>query len=731
MDTMASEEVAKVMRIGRVIGMRIEDELRLCCYEKHDPDGFVTAKEEVSSSLNYGFRRRKLIGIMKKSGLVPVWEPWTHDKQFRVGSHLLKCILESTDICMVTDGPREKRKNRKPVKILTPTVQYLEALATQDAFLEELRPWFLPTTSEPLAWENPISGGYRTIDLTLIKGQQQGTPPKMLPGKDLVPSQRMMRAVTRLQGTAWQVNRDVLAVVEALWTQPSATLPTVPSREPIPLPPRPPEIPYDKKADDMTEVEAELLKGWKRAAAKAHEDEVNRKSTLLSITATLLTARECAPLDAFYLPWQVDWRGRAYPVPLYLHPHGPDFARGLLRFAEAKPLGSEEGRRWFLVAGANHAGQDKLSFDDRVRWIEDNKAALLDIAADPLSNLSWQDMDEPYQFLAWVMEYGDYVDGGESLDFRSRHVVGQDGSCNGLQHLSAMLRDEVGGAAVNLVPDADPADLYDRVCQVTTKKLTALGKKRDEDGRIARMWLNSEQLDRKLVKRLVMTLPYGATDRGMWNQLASELKKRASRGIDLDLDENRGPAIAVLQKVILAATGEVVVKGREAMEWMQECARRANDVGKGFSWTTPIGFEVYQAYARYTSGQVETQLCGRVQLRMRTYSTTRLHKASQVFGIVPNFVHSLDACHMLETVLAMGDDVSWAAVHDSFGCHAADAPRLALTLREEFIRLYEENDVIANLKEELEKQLRIQLPDPPARGSLDLWKLLDSEYFFS
>lgn len=732
MDRMASsrEDTKQAIRVTRAIGSRIEDEVRMRWFKKHDPVSYANAMEEVSSSINYGFKRKKLMGLMKKCVNVPAFDEWKVKTVIRVGSHLLEMVVTGTHICEVVDGAAKHEKNRRNPKVVVPTLKYLDAVATQDGYLEELRPWYMPTATPPLPWDNPESGGYRTIDLTLVKNAMTQDV-RMLPNVDSTPSQRVMRAVSMLQQTAWKVNTDVLAVIEALWNQPEAPLPNVPLREEIKLPPRPVEIPYQKKVADMTEVEAELLKGWKRAAAKSHEDEVYRRGKLLSFTSILVAARECAPLAEFYLPYQVDWRGRAYPVPLFLGPQGPDFARGLLQFAESKPLGTEAARRWFFVAGANHAGLDKLSFDDRVRWVEENKGTLLDIAADPLSNLSWQDMDEPYQFLAWVMEYGDYVDGGESLDFQSRHVIGQDGTCNGLQHLSAMMRDEVGGAAVNLVPGVEPADVYNEVCQVTEAKLAAIGKARDEEGRMARMWLNSGQLDRNLVKRLVMTLPYGATDRGMWNQLNEELKKREVKGIELNLDEFRGRAVGLLQRVVLDATGEVVIKAREVMDWMQECARRANDVGKAISWTTPHGFTVAQAYASWSSSQVETQLCGRVQLRMRTYSTTKLRKARQVFGIVPNFVHSLDACHLLETVLAMGEGVSWAPVHDSFGCHAADAERLALTLREEFIRLYEENDVVANLKAEMEAHLHFKLPAPPASGHLDIWKLLDSPYFFA
>jgi DNA-directed RNA polymerase len=49
--------------------------------------------------------------------------------------------------------------------------------------------------------------------------------------------------------------------------------------------------------------------------------------------------------------------------------------------------------------------------------------------------------------------------------------VAQDGSCNGLQHFSALLRDEIGGKAVNLIPGDVPEDVYQRIADKVLSKL--------------------------------------------------------------------------------------------------------------------------------------------------------------------------------------------------------------------------------------------------------------------
>jgi len=79
----------------------------------------------------------------------------------------------------------------------------------------------------------------------------------------------------------------------------------------------------------------------------------------------------------------MDFRGRAYPIPPHLNQIGDDLSRGLLRFAEAKPLG-ERGLKWLKIHLANLHGFDKGSFDERVQFVEDHLADIYDSAERPL-----------------------------------------------------------------------------------------------------------------------------------------------------------------------------------------------------------------------------------------------------------------------------------------------------------------------------------------------------------
>ena len=53
--------------------------------------------------------------------------------------------------------------------------------------------------------------------------------------------------------------------------------------------------------------------------------------------------------ESIYFPHNLDFRGRAYPMHPHLNHLGGDVNRGLLQFADAKPLGTS-GLKWLKVS---------------------------------------------------------------------------------------------------------------------------------------------------------------------------------------------------------------------------------------------------------------------------------------------------------------------------------------------------------------------------------------------
>lgn len=106
--------------------------------------------------------------------------------------------------------------------------------------------------------------------------------------------------------------------------------------------------------------------------------------------------------EGFYYPHNLDFRGRAYPMHPHLNHLGSDMCRGILEFAEGRPLG-ESGLRWLKIHLANlyAGGVDKLSYKDRISFTENHLDEIFDSADRPLEgNRWWLGAEDPFQCLA-------------------------------------------------------------------------------------------------------------------------------------------------------------------------------------------------------------------------------------------------------------------------------------------------------------------------------------------
>ena len=127
----------------------------------------------------------------------------------------------------------------------------------------------------------------------------------------------------------------------------------------------------------------------------------------------------------------MDFRGRVYPIPPQLNHMGTELKRGLLQFAEAKPLG-KNGLYWLKVHLANKIGQDKLPLIERAAYTDSVMEMVHSCAADPMVDQRWLDAEDPWQALATMFEISAAVKSDDPESFHSRLHVHVDGSCNGM-----------------------------------------------------------------------------------------------------------------------------------------------------------------------------------------------------------------------------------------------------------------------------------------------------------
>jgi DNA-directed RNA polymerase, mitochondrial len=464
------------------------------------------------------------------------------------------------------------------------------------------------------------------------------------------------------------------------------------------------------------------------------------RSQIRSQQACFLTdiheAKEFSHYDEVYLPATMDFRGRVYAKP-HLNHQRADYVKALWMFSEGKPL-DVAGLAYLKIHLANCGDFDKVSkapFKRRLEWVANSLEKLLVTAADPFDDLWWTKADSPFCFLAACHELAAYY---ADPDAYVCHLpVSIDGSCSGLQHYSAMLRDAEGAVYVNLIAAQEPMDVYKEVSNIVNELV--MGEPEEES---AQEWL-THKIDRKVTKRATMTLCYGSKQYGWREQLMEDFMAQYTKEVQLGQRKdhpfsNPGKASGYMAKKLDIALRRTVKAAVEGMDWLQEVASLLASENKPVIWTTPVGFPVVNGYYEPILKQVDLKIKGRRKRQQLLLGyTDKLKRSKQRSTIAPNFVHSFDAAHLMMVALeAKKQGInSFLLIHDSFGCLPTDMAFFSYIVREQFVRLYDHNDPFQAIHENaliaLSEKGRAKLPPPPAKGSLDIQSVLDSQYAFA
>ena len=708
------------------------DEMRYRRFREQAP-GLFDYRMGSFNTGHYAHKKRSLDAAMKYAEIGTDDLDAAPGVRLAVGIKLIDVMIETTGLVelkkrWVKDGRKMKRD-----VYLAPTEDTLSWLHARNGAMEFLQPVAMPMVVPPLPWKqgHTRGSGYRfalrfkyPLVRHLSKTVVESVKDQEMPA--------VYQALNAIQATPWRINPKVLALVEDI-VKAGGDMAGIPSLVDKDLPVRPEDIATNKEA----------RREWRRRAHKVKEANHIRKLAALDFYKKLHIALTMRDDEAIYFPCTLDFRGRVYPIPQQLTPQGDDLSKGLLTFAESKPVCDAS---WLAIHGANCLGTapdgvklSKGTLSERVAWVQAHTKDIEAVANDPFSHRWWTEADEPLQFFAFCVEWAGYTDSQRmGRPYSSCLPCGMDGTCNGLQHFAAMFRDPIGGEAVNVIPTERPQDIYQRVADRVMARL-----ERESDNEFARMWLVSGLVDRKLAKRPTMTFPYGSKKYGFQSQLLkflTELEADERERIKPIFTNAEGDDVALkacgyMAGLIWDALQDIVSGASRGMAWMQEAARLVCQSGRCVEWTVPgTNFPVLQEYRKFTERQVKTILAGKIFMpRVRDYHEDPDAK-KQANAVAPNFVHSLDAAALMLTVnrsLAAGV-TSFGMVHDSYATHAADCEVLARETREAFIGLYEDHDVVSHFATQLWHQApNKELPLPPDSGALSLSDIRKSLYFFS
>ncbi|KAJ3290626.1 DNA-directed RNA polymerase [Rhizoclosmatium sp. JEL0117] len=750
------------------------------------------------------------------------WIPeWPSTVQVRAGSVLAVLFIQLAKIRAPHPDPKNPQKDiyveeaafqhgytyvgTKKHGIIKMHPFILERLANDPVHVQ---PRLLPMVVPPRPWLTRNSGGYLHYRSDVLRTRSNEHMAYIEAADKQQHLSGVYESLDVLGKTAWKVNEKVYNRQEEKEAAKKRA----------------------KKPDNWDEMDGKARKAWVTALQKEEAIRRNNFSQRCDVNYKIEIARSFLG-QTIYFPHNVDFRGRAYPIPAHLNHMGNDFCRGLLMFSNRKPLG-ERGLKWLKIQVANLMGNNKISFDERAKYAEDHIDDIMDSADKPLEGKRWWlTAEDPWQMLATCFELTEALRSPNPLEYCSGVAVHQDGTCNGLQHYAALGGDHLGAAQVNLVPSDKPGDIYSAVANIVS---ATVDKQAAEGHEIA--LLMKGKITRKLVKQTVMTNTYGVTFVGARAQVKSRIREqpelypftddqinqcslhithlifdslgelftgaralqnwlnstasmiaksipatsipkvqlddaaflnkigclpspftvaraevkdamareravdeKAAKNMDsasLSMDEfNKQLLDAVLEEE--SAEPEPVVENAgfeedegvaQAIAAVDSAAVQAESEKKiekmaSVIWTTPLGLPIVQPYRAIKTRTINT-LLQTVTIRDNTVEQA-VNPMKQSTAFPPNFIHSLDATHMMLSAIACNQaGIDFAAVHDSYWTHACDIDTMSVILRDTFVKLHSK-DIMINLRKELQERngnhkfpVTLQISDPE---HLKLW----------
>ena len=702
---------SRIVKTALSISSMIEDELKWRELARQDRKLFNHHIEAVKRKRGYQSKRRHMNTLERLVDLH--YNRWPYSIRVKVGIVLIELMRQTTGLIDIETrtGLLGKRDT-----FVRPTPRLLLWVQKAHTSGEDLSPIYLPMVEKPANWSTIWDGGYLTDNIhrrPLVKTADKSHLTELI----RLPLTDSLNTINCLQQVGWKVNNRVHECMRYFWEK-GVSAGGLPSVEGEPIPTKPVDI--------NTNVESR--RRWRKLAARVHYGNESEESRRIQVAQVMWMA-EKFKAETLYFPWYMDFRSRMYPKPYGLQPQGADWSRSLLQFRNGKVMTSD-GEYWMAVHGANCFGMDKLNFDHRVEWVEKNEKWIRSIARDPEGSLTeWGSTDEPWAFLSFCLEWDRFKSSSSKMVTYLPCSI--DGSSNGLQILSLVMRDPIGAASTNVIasPDGKPQDIYQAVADATIERLLKSSHP------FADKWIKFG-IDRSTTKRPTMVVPYSGTLFSVTEYTTTwfrdQMKKKQCEN-PFGWEEIYEPC-SFLAKILWEALGDIVGEARRAMTWFQACSDICIANSTPIRWTTPTNFLVKQSYETWQNSTIKTIIGDVIRRHKINIGSGNLSKTKNRNAIAPNWVHSLDASVAQKAILncQINNVTELNIIHDAFWTVAPSMPVMREALTTNVIDIFRE-DLLLNFKKELSHYLPsgVELPDPPEVGTLDINRVRDSNYFFS
>ena len=660
------------------IGKAVEQECQMRHYETHAPGLLNTLKKNYWHKACGTHQKIVVIKTLMNRYEVQQWVPWKNTIRIKLGTWLLECI-------MIASNWFERvhiRQGRRNEIYVLPTAEFMDIKDQVMANAELFCPLAWPMLIPPKDWSNEAAGGYMLNEV--MNGHdlvRRGNHP-------FIQGETPIAFLNKIQRVAYTLNPFIISVAKHFQKKGRAIGKFLPIVH-YDLPPKPVDIAENK----------ESRKAYRRDSADIMNKRAAEFKKSCRTRMTMDTVDIFEDKDRFFIPWSFDYRGRAYPIPAFLTPQDTDFGKSLIRSADESYI-TESGKKWLSFQVATTFGLDKETMANRLLWTTQNTSLITRVATDPIDNIGdWEVADEPWQFLAACEEYYSVVITEERKT--TGLFVATDATCSGLQILAGLARDKKTAQLVNVLPSDRPQDAYQVVadrakpnCPIHIQKV----------------------MDRKTVKRTVMTIPYNAKPYSNRSYIRDALLEK---GIEIDKED-----LTVTVQAVRDAMNKVVPGPMSVMKWIEtEVSKAIKRGATELKWITPSGFAVTQRIMKKDVVRLDLQLLGRCRISVATDDTNEVDINRHRAATAPNLIHSLDASLLHLSIDKFDKPI--ALIHDSVLTQSVDMDELSAIIRETYMHLFAERDYLNDFASQIGAET-----EPPIIGDLKPESVINSTYFF-
>ena len=686
-------------RVSESIGHAIEDECLMRHYETHAPGLLSTLKKNYWHKSIGTHQKLVVIKTLMNRYEVKHWTTWHTNIRIKLGAWLLDCIMESSQWFM----KQHVRQGRKTSIFVVPTPEFMDIKDEVMANAELFAPLAWPMLIPPKDWSNETAGGY--ILNEVMHGHdlvRRGNGPPIQGETPLV-------FLNKIQKVAYTCNHFTIAVAEHFQEKGIEVGKFLPIVQ-YDLPPKPVDI-----AENVVS-----RKAYRRDSADILNKQAAEFKKSCRTRMTMEAVKRFKQYERFYIPFSFDYRGRVYPIPAFLTPQDTDFGKSLIRSADESYI-TERGKKWLAFQVATTFGRDKDTWDERQEWVAAHLDLIEMVATNPIRNRTqWENVSEPWQFLAACEEYYAVVITAQRNT--TGLFVATDATCSGLQILAGLARDKETAQLVNVLPSDRPQDAYAKVAD-TAKPYCPIHIR--------------EVMDRKTVKRTVMTIPYNAKPYSNRSYIRDALKEK---GIEIDKED-----LTVTVQAVRDAMQKVVPGPMAVMKWIETEVSKAIKRGTHgwvkdntstdpdkkkwvpidteLEWVTPSGFVVNQRIMKKHVTRLKLQLLGECRISVADYNTNEVDTNRHRAATAPNLIHSLDASLLHLSIDKFDKPI--ALIHDSVLTQSVDMDELSAIIRETYMHLFAEHDYLNDFALQIGAET-----EPPIIGDLKPESVINSTYFF-